>query len=118
AGALALGVRRADRLRGILDDLQSVASRALHEWRHVGHLPVQVHGHEGTHPRATAAMQLLAAAPLAVLLEEALERRGAEIKGHRIDVTEERPRADPRDGSGGGEEGEGTRDHRIARPDP
>ena len=76
AGALVLRVLGSYGLRRILDDLQSVAPRALHERRHVGHLPVQVHRHEGTHSCAAAAMQQLALAPLAVLLEEGLERRG------------------------------------------
>src|SRR5207244_6959021 len=39
AGALVLRVLRSNGLRGILDDLQPVAPRALHERQHVGHLP-------------------------------------------------------------------------------
>ena len=56
AGAPLLRVRSADRLRGILDDLQPVAPRDLHERVHVGHLPVQVHRHEGAYARAARAV--------------------------------------------------------------
>ena len=54
AGAPALRVFGADGLRGIFDDAQAVTARDLHDARHVGHLAVQVHGHDGAHASAVA----------------------------------------------------------------
>ena len=47
AGAPAVGERGADRLRGVFDDREPIAARAmLHERVDVGHLAVQVHRHQ------------------------------------------------------------------------
>src|SRR5205807_10238655 len=73
AGALVLRVLGSYGLRRILDDLQSVASRALHERQHVGHLPVQVHRHEGTHSDAAAAMYQRTIAPLSIISDQGHE---------------------------------------------
>ena len=117
AGARAVRVRRADRLGGILDHLQGMGPGEWQQRLHVGQLAIEVHRHQRAHARVAGAVHQIRPAPLALLLEERAQRLRRDIERLRIDVAEDRPRARAGDGAGGGEEREGTGDHRIARTD-
>ena len=89
AGAAAVRIVCADRLSGVLDDAQAVRLGNFHEGRHVSHLSVQMHRHDGLDALAFAAVKAVAAA-LAVRLDERLDRGRRQVEGRRVDVAEQR----------------------------
>ena len=101
AGAAAF-VLRADRLGGVFDDHKPVLLRDLHHGVHVGHLAVEMHGHD--RPRAGGDL--------------CLDLRRLQVVGGGVNIHEDGCGADARDAAGGGEEGVGRGDDLVARADP
>ena len=90
------------RLGGVLDDDQVMPRGDLHDRVHIGHLAVQVHGQDGSGARGDPRLDLADVHQI----------------GARIDIDEDRRRADHDDRFGSGEEGVRNRDDLIARTDP
>src|SRR6202044_1818370 len=86
------------------DDQQIELAGEVEQLPHIRALAVQVHRHERAHLRAAAAVDQLAAAALALPLQELAYRRRIDIETARLDVAEHRPGAGARDGARGGEE--------------
>ena len=106
-----------DCLRRVLDDLQLVATRERHQRRHVGHLAVQMHRHQGPHTAAGAAVDELPSSLQAVLGQELRDGGWREVESCRIDVEEQRPRAGTYDRARRGEEAEGAGDDLVTGAD-
>ncbi len=92
----------ADRLGGVLDNHELMLLGDLHQGVHVGHLAVEVHGHDGARAGGDFCLDL----------------RHVQVVGGGINIHEDGRGADARDGAGGGEEGVGRGDDLVARADP
>src|SRR5213595_1998043 len=117
AGATRARIFRADGLRRVLDHLEAVPSCQLHERVHLGHLAEQMDGHERLDTAPGGPVDQTAGPHLALARDELRDARGREVVRRRIDVSEERTRAQARDGAGGGEEAERGRDDLVAGSD-
>ena len=107
----------ADRLRRVLDDPQPEARGQFRDRVHVGGLAVEVHRHDGLDAAAGDPVDQLTVAGLAQRLEELTEPEGLEVVGDRVDVEVDRARAGAGDRPAGGEEGVGTGEDLVTRPD-
>jgi len=117
AGTTALGIGRTDGLRRILDDAQLELARDRHQRIHLHHLAIEMHGHDGLDGAAGAAVQHSTALQLAIVLQQSLNGSARQVERTRVDVDEERQRADPRDSAGGSKKGIRRRDDGIPGAD-
>ena len=83
----------------------------------IGHLAVEMHGHQRSDDSARRSIDEPVAAQLATLGDRRANGGGIEIERRGIDVAEERPRAEPRDDAGRREERERRRDDLVAGTD-
>ena len=90
------------RLAAVLDEREAVPRREALEGRHIGRLPVQVHGENRAGARPDRPGHLL----------------GIEREPRRIDVGEHRPGADHHHGKGRVRRRQRRRDDLVAGPDP
>ena len=103
-------------LAGVLDHHQAVFTGYVEDGIHIGHLPVEMHGHHGSDgPAAPQADECAALVANALLLEIALQHNGRHIVGALVDIDELRKSACLRDRFSGGDEGVGDGEHDIAR---
>ena len=90
-----------NRLRGVFDHKNTVPCGNLHDWIHVAHLAVQVYGQDSLCPAGDPRLNLVR----------------VDVIGGWIDVDEYGRGTSPGDGSCGGKEGEGCRNHLVACAD-
>ena len=100
ADAAALGVDRAERLAGVLEQAQPVPRRQRLQ---LGH-------------RRGVAEDVDRQDPPGALADGGRGGRGVEVEGDRIDVAEDRPRPLVEQAVGGGDEAEGAGQNLVARP--
>jgi len=91
----------ADGLGCVLDHNQVVPQRDIHDAVHIGHLPIQVHGDDG----------------LRLFSDSCFDQGRVDVVSGRIDVGEDRRRAEPVDATGRRKEAVRRRDDLVAGPD-
>ncbi len=94
---------RAERLRGIFQHWHAMALSQREDAVHLRAAAKKMHRDDRLHVRR--------------FRERGVQRFHGKIESRRIDIDENRPRAEPCDAPGGGEKGVGRGDDRVARPD-
>ena len=108
---------RPDRLSGVFNDDQSMFPDAAFDRIHLAAQAEQMHGHDGADDTAAAAMHRPSVPSFALIAQELRQAFRREVVGGRVDVDEQRPRAQTGHTARGRKKTVGRGDDRIARPD-
>ena len=111
-------VFRADGLRGVLQQVESVLAAQAFERSHVGTQPEKMDGQDRAQPLAGARhAQRAVGCAAGDVFQVVRHRVGREVERHRVDVHEHRPRADPRQAARRGEKRVWRRENGVAVAD-